>query len=373
VVGSLVGAVLLAAYSLIYSFGFRYRIGDGELRVREGLIDRTERHIPFARIQNIARRSNLLHRAFGVTELRLESGGGLKPEAVMVITLAAAAQIEAVLRSEKAQPEAADLRPPLLALDWRELLRLGLVRNRGGVVIGAIFALAWQFEPWERSGVRGIFRIFGELLANLDAFFDNQRAGGGRCRSAAGLLRRHQAVLDCDGLSQLSWLLAGQRRRAGGHRWRPVDAACRQRTRGQDPAIDPGEAGCHARSSAAGWLAMWLRGKRETDADSGSRLPQLAPTRRPERVDAVVAELAPELDLRHCVAAAASARMAARVEDQRVDLERRERALLAVPRHQGAADLDRADGSGAGSSRAAGHALRRTRASLACWPGAAVF
>ena len=57
---ALVGAVLLAAYSLVYSFGFRYRIGDGELTVREGLFDRTERHIPFARIQNIARRSNLL-------------------------------------------------------------------------------------------------------------------------------------------------------------------------------------------------------------------------------------------------------------------------------------------------------------------------
>ena len=147
------GAVGYALYALIYSIGFRYRLSDDELLVKEGIFARTERHIPYARIQNIVQRRNLLHRAFGVAELRLESAGGEKPEAVMnVITLAAAEQIEAVLRSEKAQPETADLRAPLLALDWRELLRLGLVRNRGGVVIGAMFALAWQFEPWEHSG-----------------------------------------------------------------------------------------------------------------------------------------------------------------------------------------------------------------------------
>ena len=94
-----VGAVGYALYALIYSIGFRYRLGDDELLVKEGIFARTERHIPYARIQNIVRRRNLLHRAFGVAELRLESAGGDKPEAVMnVITLAAAEQIEAVLR-----------------------------------------------------------------------------------------------------------------------------------------------------------------------------------------------------------------------------------------------------------------------------------
>jgi putative membrane protein len=29
-----IGAVVLALYSVVYSFGFRYRIGDGELLVR---------------------------------------------------------------------------------------------------------------------------------------------------------------------------------------------------------------------------------------------------------------------------------------------------------------------------------------------------
>jgi putative membrane protein len=174
---AIVGAVLLAAYSLIYSFGFRYRIGDGELRVREGLIDRTERHIPFARIQNIARRSNLLHRAFGVTELRLESGGGLKPEAVMkVLRVADADALVALLRAQRAAAQPAAAGAPaaagevLLRLSFAEVVRYGLVSNRGMVVVAGAFAAFWQFDPGQprsvlRMPMNAVEQAFGEVAA----------------------------------------------------------------------------------------------------------------------------------------------------------------------------------------------------------------
>lgn len=98
-----VAAVAFAAHAFVVSLSFRYRLGERELVVREGLFDRTERNVPFARIQNVVQRRNLLHRLFGVTELRLESAGGAKPEAVMnVVTLAAAAELERALRDERA-------------------------------------------------------------------------------------------------------------------------------------------------------------------------------------------------------------------------------------------------------------------------------
>ena len=175
---AVVGAVLLALYSLIYSFGFRYRIGDGELLVREGIVDRTERHIPFARIQNIARRSNLLHRLFGVTELRLESGGGLKPEAVMkVLRVADADALVALLRAQRGPSAAVDaVAPPapvgdvLLRLPLRELVRFGLVSNRGMVVVAGAFAAAWQFNPGQpraimRVPMNWVEHLFGEVAA----------------------------------------------------------------------------------------------------------------------------------------------------------------------------------------------------------------
>ncbi|MCE3002711.1 MAG: PH domain-containing protein [Xanthomonadaceae bacterium] len=167
---AVVGAAGLALYSLVYSFGFRYRLEADELVVREGIIDRTERHIPYARVQNIVQKRNPLHRMFGVSELRLESAGGLKPEAVMsVIPLADALRIERILR-EHAAPQvggddpvavepAAAASPILLRLPLPELLRLGLVTNRGWVVVGAGMALLWQVVPEERGVARSAWRL----------------------------------------------------------------------------------------------------------------------------------------------------------------------------------------------------------------------
>lgn len=149
----LVAALALALYSFVYSFGFRYRIDADELLVREGIFDRTERHIPFARIQNIARRSNLLHRLFAVTELRLESGGGIKPEAVMkVLRVRDADALVAILRSGHAATSSAVTgsageAQTLLTLPPAELIRLGLISNRGMVVVAGAFAAVAQFEP----------------------------------------------------------------------------------------------------------------------------------------------------------------------------------------------------------------------------------
>ncbi len=146
----LIGAFVFALYALIYSLSFRYRIGERELLVRSGIFSRTERHVPYARIQNIVQKRNLLHRLFKVTELRLESAGGSKPEAVMnVITLTAAAELERVLkrRGGEAQVEAEqDINEvtPWHALEVGDLLRLGLINDRGWVAVGALVAILWQ-------------------------------------------------------------------------------------------------------------------------------------------------------------------------------------------------------------------------------------
>ena len=47
------------------------------------VLARNRREIPFARIHNVTVHQNVLHRLFGVAELRLESAGGVRPEAEM--------------------------------------------------------------------------------------------------------------------------------------------------------------------------------------------------------------------------------------------------------------------------------------------------
>lgn len=178
---AMVGALALALYSLIYSFGFRYRIATSELVVREGIFDRTERHIPFARIQNIARRSNLLHRLFQVTELRLESGGGLKPEAVMkVLPVRDADALVALLRARRGAdevdvvagqpPASTSAVEPLLQLPLPELVRLGLISNRGMVVVAGAFAAFWQFDPTSgKAAFRPLFNFAEQIVGEVEA------------------------------------------------------------------------------------------------------------------------------------------------------------------------------------------------------------
>ncbi len=143
-------AIGFAAWTMLSAFSYRYRIGERELLIREGVLDRTERHIPFSNIQGVNQRRKLLHRLLGVTELHLESAVGGKPEAVMkVLGLAAAHELEALLHAARAGDAAhahgAPAPSPVLhRLDAAEIVRLGLVSNRALVVLGVLFGLLMQ-------------------------------------------------------------------------------------------------------------------------------------------------------------------------------------------------------------------------------------
>jgi putative membrane protein len=256
--GGMIVAVSFAVYSLISSRAFRYRLGGDELVVREGVFSRTERHIPYARVQNIVQRRSPLHRMFGVTELRLESAGGSRPEAIMaVITLEAARAIEDVLRDRAtaAVPpdEAGEV---LLAMSPADLVRLGLVRNRSWEAISAGMVLvASQVNPgsmvsraalqrrgralsgWTRTvadGVEGpagqILLVLAVVLAGLlllkllsiaMAFVTfhrfQLRQRGGRLSTEGGLLERRVSSVRHQRIQRLSvaepWLarLMGRR------------------------------------------------------------------------------------------------------------------------------------------------------------------
>ncbi|MCF7221557.1 PH domain-containing protein [Marilutibacter chinensis] len=149
----LVGVGALVLVSLWQYFTYRYGVIDDALVVRSGRLERSLRVIPFARIHNVALQQTLLHRLFGVAEVRLESAGGQKPEAEMrVLKLDDALALEALIRrrgraaepgAEAGEPQA----PPLLALPPGELVRLGLISNRGMVVVAAAAAAMTQFGP----------------------------------------------------------------------------------------------------------------------------------------------------------------------------------------------------------------------------------
>jgi len=145
------------AAALLRCWTFSYGLADDELVIRSGLVFRNERHIPYLRIQNVDLVQNPLHRLLGVAEVVLETAGGQEPEArIRVLSLAAADELRRRLAEARGRP-AADVAPDeapvervLLELPLGELLRCGLVHNRGLVAIAAAWGLLWEFGLLDR-------------------------------------------------------------------------------------------------------------------------------------------------------------------------------------------------------------------------------
>lgn len=159
------GALAAASWGVLRARCYRYHIHNGELLVRAGVMDRTVRHIALARIQNVSQRRGPLHRLLGVTELRLESASGGKPEALMrVLSLPAAAELEDLLRgvtplAAGADPSAAEPVTParlLHRLSLGELVRHGLVSNRGTLVLAAGLGVLAQNSELLPGGRRAV-------------------------------------------------------------------------------------------------------------------------------------------------------------------------------------------------------------------------
>ena len=152
VMWALIPLIALVLWSALRVWVFRYELHPGELLIRDGVLDKTQRHVPFARIHNIHLRRNAFHRLLGVTELRLDSASGGKPEAVMkVLGMRQALALEALLRGAgepRAQDESSQVPAarPLLHLPTPELLRLGLISNRGMVMVALVTGAVMQNE-----------------------------------------------------------------------------------------------------------------------------------------------------------------------------------------------------------------------------------
>ncbi len=161
-----IALVVVAVMALLPYLIFRYTLADAEIVIRDGIVTRTERHIPYSRIQNIDLVQNPVHRAFDVALVRVETASGGRPEAVLrVLSLEAIEQMRArvfagrtdaatgLVEATAAEGEtpvapSATRRPLLPPLPISELAKLGIASNKGMVVVGAAMGVFWQ-RQWE--------------------------------------------------------------------------------------------------------------------------------------------------------------------------------------------------------------------------------
>lgn len=192
----------IAAVARYLSFRLRYE--GTELVIRSGIIFRNERHVPYARIQNLDAVRSVAHRLLGVAEVRVETGGGQAPEATISVLHETVFEemrrriFEGRARATQADPErpdTADAPPPavesrtLLHLPLRELLLNGVLDNRGMILVAAAYGLLWE---------TGLFRsLWGRLASGA--------YGPGVVRDTVRAL----AAGDVPSLGRIAVLLAG--------------------------------------------------------------------------------------------------------------------------------------------------------------------
>jgi putative membrane protein len=133
--------VALLVRALWQQWTYRYGFGPHGLVIREGLIFRNVRQIEYGRIENIDTERGVLHRLFGVAEVRVQTSTGGKPEALIsVLDLAAVQEMRGKVFAEGKPGEPVVSSAPettLLHLPTGELVRYGLIDNRGMIVVAA--------------------------------------------------------------------------------------------------------------------------------------------------------------------------------------------------------------------------------------------
>lgn len=166
-----VAAVAVTLWSLLRCWTTRLWLEPGEIVLKQGLLFRSVRHIPFERVQNLMLKQGLLHRLFGVGALRIESGGAASADAdLRVLSLVRARELERTVRGRGpggSAIQATHVDPVLLRLSLAEVLRAGMVMDRGFAIVAAgLFGLTQldlpgfdigQILKWLWQTAAGIF------------------------------------------------------------------------------------------------------------------------------------------------------------------------------------------------------------------------
>lgn len=152
----LVGVAFMVPLAIARYITFRYRLSADRIVIRSGLLHKTVRDIAFTRIQNVSLHQGLLHRLMGVAEVRLETGGGEdKDEGRMrVLGYSAALQLQGIIRSHEPHAKGHAVTEPVDTLDVAPLLQLstwevikhGIISNKGMLLVAAAMGGLWQFN-----------------------------------------------------------------------------------------------------------------------------------------------------------------------------------------------------------------------------------
>ncbi|NNC47298.1 MAG: PH domain-containing protein [Sphingomonas sp.] len=164
IAAALVGAVIFFNLfePVLRYFSFSYRVGEDELEMRSGILNRNHRSIPFDRVQDVNIEQNPIARVVGLARVKLETGasasGSEEDGVIDSITLDRANALRDLIRRHRAgvtvaapaddgaPPIAAeaDESEPIFAMNMKRLAQLS-VFNFSLAIVGVLFGLAQTY------------------------------------------------------------------------------------------------------------------------------------------------------------------------------------------------------------------------------------
>lgn len=154
--------VISLTQALVRYFTFSYGIEGADLVIRKGILERTERHIPLDRVQEIQIEQGVLHRIFGVVDAVIETGGGQGPEASLSVLSRAevenlrravferVAMATSHRRTDQAKVDSVQERELIRKLSLLDLFGAGLTSNHilsALALVGALWAFLDDLLP----------------------------------------------------------------------------------------------------------------------------------------------------------------------------------------------------------------------------------
>jgi len=167
--GSLFFFLFLIAFPMLIALmrfaSYRYKLEEGHVTIREGVLSRKVRRIPVRRIHNINTSQNIIARVLGVLRLDIETAGGGSAEASLVaVSKADAQKIRRFVHREKMRvigeqdgPDASTAEVeleepasvPIHRVPIRDIFLAGATTSRLGIIFVGLFAATeyLDFDP----------------------------------------------------------------------------------------------------------------------------------------------------------------------------------------------------------------------------------
>jgi putative membrane protein len=170
----LFGALVVATFAAFWGFlswrATTYEVSGGAFRLRQGVLQKSERTIPLEHVQSVDTVQGIIQRLFGVVEVRIETAGGgtSEPDASLAaLDRAAAGALRREIEGSRREPVETETAGPtvLRRLGTRELLIAGATSGQIGVALSLIAVASQLFDDLGNFLSQDLIRRLYEAIA----------------------------------------------------------------------------------------------------------------------------------------------------------------------------------------------------------------